>query len=135
MSRPYKYKTPEQLRNAAQGYFEWCDKNPIRGARNVHNRKDGKVTGDELLPRPYTFEGLSLHIGINDYAQFVRDNQERDGFKDVFDYIRNTIRDNQICGGMVGIYNPNLTARLNGIAEQMQVAEMPAPQFLNDEDE
>lgn len=131
-----KYQNADQLRNAAKSYFTWCDNNPIRGARVVKTKKaTDKNIGDELLPRPYTFEGLSLHIGINDYLQFVRDNKEREGFAEVFAWIKNTIRDNQISGGMVGIYNPNLTARLNGIAEQMQTTEIPAPQFLQDEDE
>lgn len=118
-----KFATADDLIAAAEGYFKWCDENPIRGARSVRGdgKKDGKkVTEDEMLPRPYTFEGLCLHVGIPDWTMFVTRNKEREGFEDAIGYIRNKIRRCQIEGGMVGIYRENLTARLNGIAEQVQ---------------
>ena len=120
MANRHLFETAQDLLKAAQGYFDWCDANPIRGARSVRNADGTKVMQDEMLPRPYTFEGLCLHVHISDWTLFVANNKERDGFEDAIAFIRNTIRRNQIEGGMVGLYKENLTARLNGIAEQVQ---------------
>lgn len=139
---PYRFKTPDELRQACDGYFAWCEANPVRGARNVWKKKRKGLKGDEgsddgtqdnLLPRPFTFEGLCLHIGIADWTDFVSKNKEREGFAEVIAYVRNRIRDNQISGGMIGIYSSSLTARLNGIAENLQVNEKPSIQLLPDE--
>ena len=115
----YQFKTPEDLRKAAQSYFDWCDANPIRGQRTVKNSDGEKELRDDMLPRPYTFEGLCEHIDIWDWSLFVTNNKERDGFAPVLGWIRNKVRRNQIEGGMVGLYRENLTARLNGITDNV----------------
>lgn len=115
----YQFKTADELRQEAQDYFDWCDKNPIRGSSTVSRDDGSRETRDTLFPRPYTFEGLGEHIQIADYLEFKKWNEKREGFADVFGWIRNKIRRNQIEGGLVGIYKENLTARLNGIAENM----------------
>lgn len=120
MANKPKFETAADLLKAAEGYFTWCDENPIRGSRSVRYRDGEKTTEDDMLPRPYTFEGLCLHIGVPDWSMFVTRNKEREGFADAIATIRNRIRRNQIEGGMVGIYKEYLTARLNGIAEQVQ---------------
>ena len=126
----YNFETPEQLRAKADEYFAWCDANPIRGQRTL-KKEDGEITTrDDQYPRPYTFEGLALHLNIVDWAAFVKNNKEREGFADVFGYIRNKVRRNQIEGSMVGLYRENLTARLNGIAENMNVGEVPPPSTI-----
>lgn len=133
----YQFKTPEDLREAARSYFEWCDKNPIRGQRVLRKSEDDEKPElrDEMYPRPYTFEGLCDFIDIWDWSRFVSDNKDRDGFAPVLGWIRNKIRKQQIEGSMVGLYRENLTARLNGIAENMAVTELPPTECLNDEDE
>ena len=130
MGAPFRYKNPEDLRKDALAYFEWCDKNPIRGSRSLRKDDGTVVTIDTQLPRPYSFEGLADHIGIDDYAQFVKDNKERPGFGKVFCFIRTRVRRNQIEGGLVGIYKEGLTARLNGIADNMNIGEAPPPSVI-----
>lgn len=132
----YQFKTPEDLREAAQSYFDWCVKNPIRGTRiiNKDGGEEGEIeTRDVQCPRPFTFEGLCEHIDITDWSQFVSQNKERDGFEKVIAWVRNKIRRNQIEGGLVGIYKENLTARLNGLKENLAVQELPNPECLPDE--
>ena len=135
IGRPYKFATAQDLQVAAQSYFDWCDKNPIRGARIVKSDDDGKETRDDMYPRPYTFEGLCLHIGVSDWSMFCTSNKNREGFADVLAWIRNTIRKNQIEGAIIGLYKENITARLNGIAENMAIQELPPTEVLNDEEE
>lgn len=111
----YIFNSAEKLREAADAYFKWCDENPIKGQAVQGDRDETRE-----YPRPYTFEGLALFIGVSNWTQFVNDNREREGFSDELDRIRNKVRCNQIEGALVGIYKENITARLNGIAEQVQ---------------
>lgn len=131
----YQFKTPQELKDAAQSYFDWCDSHPIRGARVVKSEGDDKETRDDMYPRPYTFEGLCLHINISDWSMFCTSNKKREGFPEVLSWIRNMIRKQQIEGAVVGLYKENITARLNGIAENMAIQELPATECLKDEDE
>lgn len=127
VTTPNKYKTPEALRQAADAYFEWCDTHPIRGQRTVKTEDGEKVTRDDQYPRPYTFEGLGIYIGIMDWAKYVQAHSEKPGYGDVFAYIRAKVRMCQIEGSLVGLYREGLTARLNGIADNMNITEV-APQ-------
>lgn len=124
----YQFKTADELMAAANAYFDWCDTHPIRATRTVRNAGTAEMeTRDEQLPRCYTFEGLCDHLDIWDWTNFSNDNKDRDGFAEVLSKIRNKIRRNQIEGGMAGVYKENLTARLNGISDNIQqVAPPPA---------
>jgi hypothetical protein len=35
-------------------------------------------------------------------------------------HIREEIRENQILGGMIGVYNPSITQRLNGLTDKTE---------------
>lgn len=137
MARPFKYKTPDELREKAQAYFDWAKTHPMHGERRTTTDANGdKVYTDIQLPNPLTFEDLADFIGIYNWQQFAEDNRKRsDEWADVIDWIRNKIRADQIKGGLNGIYGHNIVCRLNGIAENMNINEMPAPQVLADEDE
>lgn len=136
MGRAFRYKTAEDLRKDADGYFSYCDRNPIRGQRTLKKDTGEVETRDEQFPRPYTFEGLSLYLNIPNWSDFVSDNKKRGAdFEEVFGYIRNKVRCCQIEGGMVGIYREGLTARLNGIAENMNLNDKPAINLRADEQE
>jgi hypothetical protein len=34
--------------------------------------------------------------------------------------VKNEIRENQILGGLLGVYNPSITQRLNGLTDKIQ---------------
>ena len=129
----YNFETPEELRTKADEYFAWCKANPIRGQRTSRKDDGEAVVTDVLFPRPFTFEGLALFLNIADWQQFANHNRKREGFADVFDYIRNTVRGNQIEGAMTGIYRENITARLNGITENVAIQDKPAINIKADE--
>lgn len=128
--RKFKFKDAAELNKACMDYFIWCEQNPIRGQRFIKKDNGETETRDEMYPRPFTFEGMCEHIGVSDWTLFVANNKEREGFAEVFAYVRNKIRRNQIEGAMVGLYRENLTARLNGIAENMAINELPPTQCL-----
>ena len=126
MARRYNYKSAEELEKAMNEYFAWADNNPVRGARSVRSKDGEKAISDDMLPRPYTIFEMCDRISICDWSSFKRDNMHRDGFADVINWAENKIKAQQVTGAMVGLYRENLTARLNGIAEQ--IADVTPPQ-------
>ena len=127
--RPPKFKTPEELESKAEEYFKWCDANPIR----IYKRKDAGANqtaksgsgvksqeGEAFANRPYTLDGLSLWCGIAAWKDFRAYHQD-DEFSAVINALETRVRDQQVSGAMVGVYNSNLTARLNGIADTQNV--------------
>ena len=126
--RPPKFKTPEELEAKAEEYFKWCDANPIR----IYKRKDAGANqtakngsginsqeGEAFANRPYTHDGLGLYVGVvwKDFRAYHQD----DEFSEVIRTLEARVRDQQVSGAMVGVYNSNLTARLNGIADTQNV--------------
>lgn len=53
-------------------------------------------------------------------AYFLNTNNAYDEFSTICSHIKDEIRNNQILGGMVGVYNPSITARLNGLADKQE---------------
>ena len=127
--RPPKFKTPEELQEKAEGYFEYCNTHPIEvwqrkaAAANRSAKNGSGVKSDEgtmYIRRPYTLDGLGLWVGIANWRDF-RANHANDGFSTVIRTLEARVRDQQVSGAVVGMYNANLVARLNGIAEQVAV--------------
>ena len=132
----WQYKTAEDLRKAAQAYFDYCDRTPRRSSQRV------EITEVEGQPvkkttylndlRPYTFAGLEKHLKIANYNNFEKDNAARGAdFAEVLNDIRKTIETDQVEGGLNGQYAHNIVCRLNGIAENMNVQNAPAPNIVD----
>jgi hypothetical protein len=116
--RPLIFVTPDLLENACKKYFDWADSNPwikndvVRG---------GEMAGTPLqIPtqRPYTFIALCQHIGIS--KDCFRDYEKRTDFIDLCTRVRDKIDNQQIEGALVGCFNANLTARIQGLADKKQ---------------
>jgi len=116
--RPMKFSTPEELEVFCKGYFEWADNNPwikndvVRG---------GEFAGTQLqIPtqRPYTLIALCHYLGIA-YATWKL-YEEKSEFLEVTTWAREKINNQQIEGAMVGAFNANLTARIQGISDKQE---------------
>lgn len=127
--RPPKFKTPEELQEKAEGYFQYCDTNPIEvwqrklAGANQSSKNGSGVKSDEgtmYIRRPYTLDGLGLWLEIYDWRHFRAYHQD-DEFSPVIRALEARVRDQQVSGAVVGMYNANLVARLNGISESVQV--------------
>jgi hypothetical protein len=75
--------------------------------------------------RPLTFIGFQNWLDdeniISDVTDYFENKQERySDYIRICSRIRRNIQDDQICGGMVGIYNPSITQRLNGLSESVK---------------
>jgi DNA-packaging protein gp3 len=126
MARPKNTKnieTPDALWEYFQNYCEWVKNNPIL----VHDYVGAMATEvSRQKQRPLTIEGFNVWLSTNTIIQTINDyfgnkNDAYGDYSDVCSRIKNSIRANQIEGGMVGIYNPSITQRLNNLVEKQEV--------------
>ncbi len=116
------YVTPEELEVYFEQYKQWVEENPILVQDYVG--KDGTEV-NRKKNRPLTFDGFEIWLRKNSKikcCQHILDNVKSayNEFIDVSRYIKASVKADQIEGGMAGIYNPNITARLNGLTEKIQ---------------
>lgn len=133
MARPFgtkKIETPERLLELFNEYTKDTKSNPfivtdwVGGiGKEVERKKE----------RPLTMEGFENYCfktGVieNLKRYFTNPDGAYDDYRDICSRIKETIRQDQIEGGMAGIYNPSITQRLNGLVEKNQIevkAEQP----------
>jgi hypothetical protein len=78
------------------------------------------------LQRPLTLEGFENYCAdegvIEDIGDYFKNKDGRyEEYASVCTRIRSVIRQDQIEGGMAGIYNPSITQRLNGLVEKKDI--------------
>lgn len=86
--------------------------------------KDGNEV-DRKRERPLTFEGFENHCAAKGVIQdlghyFANTGGKYEEFRTICSRIKREIRQDQIEGGMAGIYNPSITQRLNNLVEKVQ---------------
>ena len=117
-------KNPEQLYDLFKEYKESIKGKPIlikdwvgKDAEQVKREKE----------RPLTMEGFENYVadipGMPDgLDQYFSNREERySDFVAICSRIRRAIRQDQIEGGMAGIYNPSITQRLNSLVEKQEI--------------
>lgn len=112
--------SPEMLWELFDDYVKWVDANPIKVEDYVG--KDGNRVFREKN-RPLTMEGFENHVFdkqiASDLSAYFANREGRyEHFVSICRMIRQKIRQNQIEGGMAGIYNPSITQRLNNLTEK-----------------
>lgn len=122
---PIKQKyieTPEKLWELFKEYRAFAKNTPIL----VHDYvgKDG-VSVYREKERPLTFEGFDNYVFERGEINQLRDYfDNRDGRYETYVHIcsriKQIIRQDQVDGGMVGVYNPSITQRLNNITEKVE---------------
>ena len=128
--RPKSLKDPQELEDIFEAYKTYTKTNP-RFKYHL-NQRTGDMVG-EPLEVPLTLEGFELycHKKFNFTAKHYLENTEKsyEDFCTISTRIRKEIRDDQIKGGMVGQYNPSITARLNSLKEQIEQTNIEQPLF------
>lgn len=128
-------ETPEKMWEYFLSYKEKVKGNPVL----VSEQKKGNMVipkdfkGEKLpsaiieLPkeRPLTMEGFENWLCDQDIITDVSDYFENKGgaysnYVPICARIRRNIRQDQIEGGMTGIYHPSITQRLNNLKEQTE---------------
>lgn len=119
--RPRVLESPDALYKMWQEYKQWVKENPMM----VHDfvGKDGRPVYREK-ERPLTWSRFYVHVmdnhGIDIHNYFDNPDGRYNEYKEIVTRIHEERRSNQLEGGMVGIFHPNLTARLNGITEKTE---------------
>jgi hypothetical protein len=120
--RPRKVESPDQLVSWFEEYVEETKSHPFKIKDWVG--KDGKEVSREK-EKPLTMVGFENYCAkkgyINDLKDYFANDRESYGeFQNVCQNIRNIILQDHIEGGMAGIYNHSLTARINGLVEKTE---------------
>ena len=122
MGRNKAIETPEIMLQLFTEYCEYAKSNPIK----VHDfvGKDGDEVY-RLRERPLTIEGFENYcynqgVVSNIDRYFANTDNAYEDFRSICSRIRKTIRQDQIEGGMAGVYNPSITQRLNSLVEKSE---------------
>jgi len=115
-------ESPEKMMELFSAYKKKAKSNPI--LKHTFVGKDGKSVYEER-ERALTMEGFELYCFeqgiINDLGDYFSNKDERySDFATICHTIRKAIREDQIQGGLAGVYNPSITQRLNGLTEKVQ---------------
>jgi hypothetical protein len=119
----HKYiETPDKMWEYFVSYKKQVKKEPIivkdwvgKDAMDVYREKE----------RPLTLEGFENWCADNNIIEnldnyFANSNDKYSEYSSICSRIRKAIRQDQIEGGMVGIYNPSITQRLNGLVDKKE---------------
>lgn len=122
VGRPRNIETPEIMLDLFLQYVEYEKSNPIKVKDWVGGMAKPVVREKEA---PLTLEGFSIWCYNNGIAKSIHDyfknfNGAYEEFSHICSRIRETIRQDQIRGGMAGIYNPSITQRLNNLVEKTE---------------
>jgi hypothetical protein len=123
MSRDKLIKTPEELRELFYSYREWVTKNPYK----VHDfvGKDA-LEVERKKQRPVTWIGFEAWLdreGIISQLTHYEQN-DRNSYTEYLPIIRaikKQCSSEIIDGALAGIYNQNITARLEGLREESNI--------------
>lgn len=128
----HKYiESPEKLWELFEIYVKNTKDSPI----TVHDfvGKDGRSDYREK-ERPLTIEGFECYLYdegiIGDLSHYFANTDNRySDYITICSRIRKVVRNDQIQGGMAGIYNPSITQRLNNLIERTETTNIEQPLF------
>lgn len=109
--KPIAPDTPEGLMDMFDGYKRECKDDVIIDPR----------TG-AAVSKPLTTVGFMDYLGLGYRWRRFKEYYSAKGelWAVTIARIENSIERNQLEGGLLGLYNPNLTARLNGYSEKTE---------------
>lgn len=133
---PKKIKSPDVLWDYFQQYIDKTKQKPItvkdwvgKDALEVKREKE----------KPLTIEGFENWLEdngiINDLGHYLSNlNNAYAEFLTICSRIKRVVRQDQIEGGMAGIYNPSITQRLNSLVDKSEQKITKVGKDLEDEE-
>ena len=117
----HKYiESPEMMWELFEAYVKKAKSNPFIVTDWVGGMA---LKVDRKKERPLTMEGFSIFCweSIGNIKDYFSNRDERyNDYVHICSRIKEVIREDQIGGGMAGIYNPSITQRLNGLVDKTQ---------------
>lgn len=119
----HKYiETPEALLELFERYKADLKEQAKEWEKVQYVGKDGFRAVDHMKV-PLTMEGFrrfgyNNNVTVKNYFD-NKDNVYKDYYT-ICSRIKDEIRENQITGGLLGVFNPSITQRLNGLKEQTE---------------
>jgi hypothetical protein len=135
MAKKKYIETPDKMWQLFLDYAEHTKDHPITVKDFIGPKA---ITVHRELQKPLTMEGFENFVaneGLNENLdQYFANREDRyEEFSAVCSRIRKSIRQDQIEGGMTGIYNTSITQRLNNLTEKHEVTHREQPLFGDDE--
>jgi len=122
--RPRNIKSPNDLWKLFQEYVIDLKAKENEWLKVQYVGKEGDRKTDPFK-LPLTFEGLKRYcwdVEVGTIEQyFTNQNDLYKEYIGICSHIKNSIRENQILGGMLGVFNPSITQRLNGLADNQDI--------------
>jgi hypothetical protein len=120
----HKYiETPEKMWQLFCDYVSDLKTKEAEWVNIQYVGKDGEKKEDNLK-LPLTIEGFKRYcwdVEIGCVEQYFKN---QDGLYEAYipicSRIKNSIRENQILGGMLNVFNPSITQRLNGLVDKKE---------------
>lgn len=137
MAKKKYISTPEKMWELFQQYKEWVKQNPI--VIEDYVGKDAFRVMREK-PRCLTMEGFENFVAdipempLDLGSYFENQNQAYGDYLAICSRIKRQIRQNQIEGGMAGVFNQSITQRLNGLVEKTEQKTIVEQPLFSDED-
>jgi hypothetical protein len=135
MAKKKYIETPDKMWQLFLDYAEHTKDHPITVKDFIGPKA---ITVHRELQKPLTMEGFENFVaneGLNENLdQYFANREDRYGdYVSICSRIRKSIRQDQIEGGMTGIYNTSITQRLNNLTEKHEVTHREQPLFGDDE--
>lgn len=128
------FRSPDELELAWKTYLLYLENEALKWTKVQYVGKEGQRMEDSLK-LPYTFDGFCVFCYKN-YGEVSQYFKNQDGYYEEFilicSHIKQEIRENQITGGLLGVYNASITQRLNGLAEQSEVTQKTEQPLFGD---
>jgi len=122
VGRPRNIETPEIFWKLFQEYVIDLKEKESEWLKIQYVGKEGDKKEDPLK-LPLTIEGFKRYCwdsGIGCVEQYFKNQDEAyTEFLPICSRVKNSIRENQILGGMLNVFNPSITQRLNNLNENI----------------
>lgn len=119
----HKYiETPEALLELFEKYKADLKEQAKEWEKIQYVGKDGDKKTD-YMKVPMTMEGFrrfGYNNGVTIKHYFDNTDNRYSDYSTICSRVSNEIRENQIIGGLLGVYNPSITQRLNGLTEKSE---------------
>lgn len=130
IGRPLRFKDPEMLLEAFEGYKQWASENPWNKEDFI---KSGPNAGEKVYlrtERPLTEVEFAVFCGMS--LDGLRDYIDKPEFSLIYRGIKHEMSSQRISGGLSNAYNGNLVARIDGLVEKSEVTQVSVAGSLSE---